>query len=439
MSQKTFCFRARDGIVTGLAQKMGVNPQAVLPLTSLHSSARVLTIKLNRVNPHYLAQIIGMADQFTMWAGLDDKHPIRIGWAGSNILIEVPYPPAYWQKVTLEQLERYHYLKSGAVATIGLGLQREAMRVDFRRADMAHLFITGQTRSGKTNTQRLIGWNLAHHCPDSQMIIFDVAKRGYNWSDFGNVANLAHPVIKDLTEADKVLAWASQEIERRADQGRKAPKTFLLVDELKALVDDSKLASDYLARIASVGGEFGLHLILSTQYPQIKMLGSAEIKRNVTTRLCGKVDDARSAENALGIAGSGANTLQGYGDFLLKDSDGLSRLTVAKIEPAHVAQLPRSEAIPALPLPDSDQVNGGPPQHNEPMCVEPEHAALALIEPMGIGRLRDEIVNRGLADSFSKDRAKRTKDFAEAQRKWIQANSPESCAFDFLGCNWIEL
>ena len=74
-------------------------------------------------------------------------------------------------------------------------------------------------------------------------------------------------------------------------------------DELKALTDDSKLATDYLAKLASIGGEFGLHLVLSTQYPQIKMLGSAELKRNITTRLCGKVDDAHAAGTA-GAAGA---------------------------------------------------------------------------------------------------------------------------------------
>jgi DNA segregation ATPase FtsK/SpoIIIE-like protein len=347
--------------------------------------------------------------------------------------------------VTLEQLEQYHYIKTGAIATIGLGLQSEPKRIDFRQPDMAHLFVTGQTRSGKTNTQRLIAWNLANHCPDAQMIIFDVAKRGYKWRDFSNVASLAHPVITELGEADKVLAWGNQEIERRAHQERTTPKLFFMIDELKALLDDSKVAEPYLSRLASVGGEFGLHLVLSTQYAQIKMLGSAELKRNVTTRLCGRVDDANAAANALGIAGSGAETLQGYGDFLLKDSDGLSRLTVAKIEPSHIERLPRSETIERLPLPDDNETDNGPRRMNEQMCVEPEHAALALTNPMGIQKLRTEILDRGMADSFSTDRARRTKEFAEAQRQWILDNGPKptkgnvGVAFNFLDQSWMEL
>ncbi len=416
MSLKQFCYQSSYGVMRGLAQELKILPnQHYRP--SGNNSARVNTLKLSGINPHYLSKISSMTNELTMFAGLDDKHKVRIGWQGPNILIEIPKPSSLWEKVTIERMMTGHMIRRGPIATIGLGLQDEPKRIDFKEASMAHVMISGQTRSGKTNGQRLIAWNLARNTiPDeAKMIIFDVTKKGFNWSDFGNVASLAHHIITELDEADKVLTWLSQEIDRRGVERRTTPRLFILVDELKALADDSKVASDYLSRIASVGGEFGLHLILSTQYPQIGMLGSAELKRNVTTRLCGKVDDSQSASNALGIAGSGAESLQGYGDFLLKDFDGLSRLTMAKIEESHVEKLERIETVSTLDLPEDDTVNNGPSSSNRPEPLEPEQVAVALFNPMGINKLSKVL-------AVGNTKATRIKKFADGIRNWAKDN-----------------
>lgn len=413
-----FCYQSGYGIIRGLAQELNIYP-ARHYRPSGHNSARVMSLKLAGVNPHYLSKITSMTDELTMFAGLDDKHRVRIGWQGPNILIEIPKPASLWKQVTIETMEQRHYIKKGLIATIGVGLQDEPKRIDFKEKAMAHVFITGQTRSGKTNSQRLVAWNLARNIsPDeSKLIIFDVAKKGFNWSDFGNVANLAHPIITELDEADKALAWASQEIDRRGAERYTQPRVFFMIDELKALIEDSELATKYLARIAAVGGEFGLHLILSTQYPQINMIGSAELKRNVTTRLCGKVDDAGAATNALGLKNTGAELLQGYGDFLLRDFDGLSRLTVAKVEDRHIATLDRKETTERLELPELDQVYSGPPVTRQPDQLEPEQVALALFRPMGINKLGKEL-------GIGSTKAGRVKRFADGIRQWAKNNGP---------------
>lgn len=416
MSLEKFCYQSCTAIMRGLAQELKINP-GVHYVPAGRNSARVMTLALRGISPVHLKKITGLVSEISMFAGLSEERPVRIGWQGRNILIEIPKPGKHWDQVTIETLEKYHYIRKGPVATIGLGLQDDPQRIDFREASMAHVFVTGQTRSGKTNTQRLIAWNLAHNTQVSQtkLIIFDVAKKGFKWSDFGNVASLAHPVVVDVNEADKVLAWTSREIDRRAEERYVKPKIFLLIDELKALTDDSKLATDYLSRIASVGGEFGLHLILSTQYPQIGMLGSAELKRNVTTRLCGRVDDPQSAVNALGIKNSGAEALQGYGDFLLKNGDGLTRLTIAKIETHHVEKLPRVELVPMLDLPNLDTVNNGPSPTKKPEPLLPAHVGSALFDPVGINRLAKRL-------GVGSTRAKRIKTFADEIRQWAKTN-----------------
>jgi DNA segregation ATPase FtsK/SpoIIIE-like protein len=325
-------------------------------------------------------------------------------------------------------------IRRGPIVTLGLGLQDDPKRINFKEASMAHVLISGQTRSGKTNTQRLIGWNIARNTDpnEAQLIIFDVAKRGYKWRDFSRVAHLAHPVVIDLDEADRVLAWLVSEIERRAEQRYTQPRLFCLIDELKALTDDSKVAASYLARIASVGGEFGLHLVLATQYPQVKMLGSAELKRNVTTRLCGKVDDANAAANALGLPGSGAETLQGYGDFLLRDFNGLSRLTVARIENRHINDLPRADEK-CLDLPPTDVANKGistVPSSNQPECLTPQEIAPVLFQwgdrPTGINKIQSQ------AGGVGSKKARRIQHFVMDLIRLAQANGVETINFNQL-------
>lgn len=419
---KTFCYTASHRVMHGLAQELKIVPYSHYRPVG-YNAARVLLLRLAGVNPHYLKPILQLQRELTMWAGLSDKHKVRIGWDGQGVIIEIPKPLKFWQKVTIEQLELRHYIRRGPIATLGLGLQDDPKRINFTDPTTAHVLITGATRSGKTNTARLTVWNIVHNTSptDSKVLIVDVAKRGYKWNDFSRVAHLAHPVITDLTEAERVLCWLAQEVTRRAERRQTTPHLFVVVDELKALVDDSKVSIDYLARVTSTGGEFGLHLILVTQYPQIQMLGSPDLKRNVTTRLCGKVDAADAAANALGVPDSGAETLQGYGDFLLRDINGLSRLTVAKLEAHHVDPLPRAE-VTLLDLPDLQEVILGSKSSRDPDPVEPEQVALALFEPMGINRLQKEL---GVGGS----KATRIKNFAERIRTWAKEHGVERIPF----------
>jgi S-DNA-T family DNA segregation ATPase FtsK/SpoIIIE len=402
-------------IFNGLNQELQIIPgRHYFPVG--YNAARVLSIKLGRINPYYLDGVRQAQSRLGMWAGLDDTQSrIRVGYIGTMILLEIPKPMQYWEKVTIEQMSSRHMIRRGPVATLGLGLQNDPKRIDFKEPAMAHVLIAGQTRSGKTNTQKVIAWNLCDHAlpGEARLIIFDVVKRGYNWRVFSHSAHLTHPIVTTIEEAEAVFAWAASELTRRADQGITSPKLFFIVDEARALLEDSTpLLASMMARVASIGGEFGLHLILATQYPQIKMLGSAELKRNITTRLCGKVDDAHAAANALGDSGTGAETLQGYGDFLLKDFDGLSRLTVVKIEDADIERLPRADRIPRLPLTVSaEQISQAPPPSQMPDPVEPAQVALALFMPMGTTKLVQAL-------GVGTKKAKRIRAFADDMRRW---------------------
>jgi DNA segregation ATPase FtsK/SpoIIIE-like protein len=434
MNLKQFCYQSSYGVMRGLAQELNIVPgRHYRP--SGNNAARVNTLKLAGVNPHYLAKITGMQNELTMFAGLDDKHKVRIGWQGSNILIEIPKPPPLWKQVTIEAMTRCRLIKRGPIATIGLGLQDEPKRINFDVAVDPHIMISGQTGSGKTVSQKLIAWNLIKNMSqdEAKILIFDVATSGFEWDDFNNVASLAHPVVTDTATADKILTWASLEIGQRGMSKRTTPKIFFIVDELKALIEDSKVAGKLLDKIAGEGRKFGMHLILATQYPQINLMkGLSALKRNTNTRLCGRVDNAESSSNALGIPRAGAEHLQGYGDFLLKNIDGLSRLTVAHIQKSHIEALPRVENVPRINFPHMDAVNSGPPVTRQPEPLEPEQVAVALFEPMSINKLQKRL---GVGGS----RATRVKRFADGIRQWAKDSGSKSQTYNFLSNDWTEV
>lgn len=422
---KQFCYRASYRVMQGLQQEIGLRPGTHYQARG-KNSARVLTLLLQGLNPHYLNQVMAMQDQLGMWAGLDrNKQRIRVSYQGTTVLVEIPKPMSFWAQITLERLEQQRAFRRGPVITLGEDLYSRPCRVDFKEAAIAHMFITGQTRSGKTNAQQLVVWNLVHNTNPGEagLLIFDVAKGGHRWREFDQVTHLMHPVVTEVREAEQAITWLAGQINARknAPAGTRFQKIFIVIDELKALIDDSDLAAPGLARLASVGGEFGLHLIAATQYPQIKMLGSAELKRNITTRLCGKVDDGAAAVNALGISESGAERLQGYGDFLLKDFDGLSRLTVAHVQPHHITALPRSEArrlpLDDEPLPDQAPEPTSHPSH-QPDPLDPRMVAVELLEgPYGIQKLRRVLREYDYGSPGIK-KLRRVKEFAADIRAW---------------------
>ena len=359
-NQRTFAQQSAGGIIAGLHQELSLTPQAHY-LPAAHVSSRVVKLRLRRLNPHWLDRVLSMQRQLTMFAGLPDTERVRVGWeSGHTLTVEIPKPRNLWQPVTAQGLVNRRIVKTGPVATLGLDVDDRPVRIDMQEPALAHVFITGQTRSGKTNTQKLFAWNLVNNTApaECQLLVLDVEKSGYNWQVFDGLRHLAHPVVTNLHDATAALGWLEAELDERTNAKRTTPRLFIFVDELKSLIDSNEQAARQLGRVAAVGGEFGMHLILATQYPQVKMLGNAaDLKRNITTRLCGRVDDANAAANALGVKNSGAETLQGYGDFLLKSFDGLTRLTVAEMSdsllssaPAGSGSLDLAEYMPELEL-----------------------------------------------------------------------------------------
>jgi len=108
--------------------------------------------------------------------------------------------------------------------------------------------------------------------------------------------------------------------------------------------------------VSQRGREAGIHLIACTQKPAASLIGSL-MKSNFPARLVGAVSSADDARVASGVAGSGAEKLQGRGDFIL-----VVKGEVKRFQAAYVGTKELGERLAGLRLATGADVTGKWPQ-----------------------------------------------------------------------------
>lgn len=374
-------------------------------------SSQVLTFRLRLADSRQLKKALGLDEQLALALGVAR---VRVARHLGYLDVEVGLPAAYHQRLSVTALDR----KGGVWVALGQTSIGTPVYVNLGGNRTCHALVTGATGSGKTVAERLIAWTLStDNDPDQvQLVLIDGAKKGAAWWGFERDAHLAHPIIVDSNEAIAALAWAVAELDRRMEQERRTPRLFVIIDEVRALLN---VAGDDVAQavehIASVGREFGVHIVVATQHALTDALGGSIAKANLAMRLSGRVADAHAAYVATGVRASGAEALQGNGDFLLIVAGEAHRLQIAIVENRELGRLPRRETVPQLDLNaatlDRALEVAQPGSPRKDVDNEPEAVAYALATSCGVGMLRDRYGPMGT------DRARRIRDFARAMRR----------------------
>jgi DNA segregation ATPase FtsK/SpoIIIE-like protein len=124
-------------------------------------------------------------------------------------------------------------------------------------------------------------------------------------------------VVATPAEGAARLAQVVAEMERRDQARQRTPLLVVAVDELADLLQTGgKEVEGLLTRLAQRGREAGIHLVACTQKPTAGLIGGA-VKANFPVRLVGLVAGSDEARYATGVSNSGAEKLDGKGDFLL--------------------------------------------------------------------------------------------------------------------------
>lgn len=244
---------------------------------------------------------------------------------------------------------------------------------------MPHLLIAGATGSGKSvcvNT--IITTFLFRTTPEEVRFILIDPKR-IELSGYEGIPHLIQNVVTNNEDALQALNWSVHEMERRYDllqkyavknlkaynekidklkkkgeepEDDKKPNIIIIVDELADLMMTiGREIERPITRLAQMARAIGIHLVLATQRPSIKVI-TGIIKANFPSRIAFQVSS--KVDSRVIIDANGAEKLLGLGDMLfLPPGKGTTiRIHGAYILPPEVHNL--VEYLRTQPKPEQD-------------------------------------------------------------------------------------
>ncbi|MBQ9017704.1 DNA translocase FtsK 4TM domain-containing protein [Candidatus Saccharibacteria bacterium] len=261
-------------------------------------------------------------------------------------LIGVEVPNVKSASVSLRGIiESSEWRQAKDPLTFSVGKDISGRPVVANLASMPHLLIAGTTGSGKSVMTNTIIMSLLYRNAPSEMRMIIVDPKQVEMVSYNDIPHLLTPVITDTSKALSAMKWAVGEMDRRYSQmaeekvkkitdynakmeqkqkdgikegdknTAKMPYIVIIIDEMSDLMmQASKELEPLIVRIAQLGRAAGMHLILATQKPIVKVI-TGLIKGNIPSRIAFRVTN--SMESRIILDSSGAEKLLGQGDMLL--------------------------------------------------------------------------------------------------------------------------
>ncbi len=273
-------------------------------------------------------QVANLAEEIAMALG---KREARIYRKGSAINVEVPRTKP--EPVRLIPLCNRITKAPPNTAVLGVEENGTPLLVRLTAPEVAHILVAGTTGSGKTALARTLLISLAMHNATSELQIVLIDPKGRGFQPLADLPHVLGGVSRTPADALERLHWVVEEMERRDQAGISRPVMAVAVDELADLLQTGGTdTAASLTRISQRGREAGIHLVACTQKPTAELIGGA-MKANFPVRLVGAVASRDEARYAAGIPDSGAEKLEGKGDFMLVAQGETVRFQAAWIGP----------------------------------------------------------------------------------------------------------
>ena len=244
-------------------------------------------------------------------------------------------------------LESPEWKKATDPLTFAVGKDISGRSVVANLAKMPHLLIAGTTGSGKSvMTNTLISSLLYRNAPsDMKLIIVD--PKQVEMAQYQDIPHLLTPIITSTEKALSAMKWAVGEMERRyslmaeekvkniadynakmaksenPEKGGKMPYIVIVIDEMADLMMMAgKDLEMLIVRIAQKGRAAGIHLVLATQRPEVKVI-TGLIKANIPGRIAFAVGS--QMDSRIMLDQGGAEKLLGKGDMLLLTTEMMGK------------------------------------------------------------------------------------------------------------------
>ena len=213
-------------------------------------------------------------------------------------------------------------------------------------AKMPHMLVAGATGAGKSVTIHDLVVSLLYRCGPERLRFIMVDPKRVELTLYNSIPHLLTPVITDAKKCILALKWLAKEMDRRyniletekvrdissyhqnvlapaLEKASKAPETqmpeampyiVLIIDELADIMQTfPRELESGIVRLAQMSRAVGIHLILSTQRPSVKVI-TGLIKANIPARVALQVSSQIDSRTILD--GGGAEKLLGAGDML---------------------------------------------------------------------------------------------------------------------------
>jgi len=219
---------------------------------------------------------------------------------------------------------------------------------------MPHVLIAGTTGSGKSVMMNTLLLSLLYRNTPADMRLILIDPKQVEMVSYADIRHLITPIVTDVTGAMSALEWAVKEMESRyrtfskekvksireyneqvaageikvtiededgneqRHDGGKMPYVVIVIDEMADLMMQAgKELEARIVRVAQKGRAAGMHLVLATQRPEVKVI-TGLIKANIPGRIAFAVSSYMDSQ-IMGV--KGAEKLLGRGDMLLLTTD----------------------------------------------------------------------------------------------------------------------
>ena len=289
------------------------------------------------------------------------QNDLALALSARSIRIEAPIPGKPWVGIEIpnrkpadvklrEILESTGFAqrKSNLILSIGKDVSGNYIFGDLGK--MPHLMIAGATGTGKSVAVNAIITSLLYQNSPKDLKFIMVDPKRVELSLYNKIPHLLTEVIVENKKAISAMKWAVGEMEKRyrlmqdisskdiasynqkvaagekrkytdietgeiiEEEISKMPYIVIVIDEVAELmVSHGKEVEGTIVRLAQLARAVGIHLIVSTQRPEVKII-TGLIKANITTRVAFQVPTQVDSRTILDIAG--AEKLLGNGDML---------------------------------------------------------------------------------------------------------------------------
>lgn len=244
-------------------------------------------------------------------------------------------------------LESNEWKKADDPLTFAVGKDISGHSVVANLAKMPHLLIAGTTGSGKSVMTNTLITSLLYRNAPSDMKLIIVDPKQVEMAQYQDIPHLLTPIITQTDKALSAMKWAVGEMERRyslmaeekvkniadynkkmaksddPEKGGKMPYIVIIIDEMADLMMMAgKDLEMLIVRVAQKGRAAGIHLVLATQRPEVKVI-TGLIKANIPGRIAFAVGS--QMDSRIMLDQGGAEKLLGKGDMLLLTTEMMGK------------------------------------------------------------------------------------------------------------------